>query len=75
MKLLLPLAVKVHWIETRDYQNRIENIDLSHAYLDYQETDIPEQLIETALPNSFFIVMTYDHGLDFQLCQLAKLKI
>ena len=69
VKLLLPLAVKVHWIETRDYQNRIENIDLSHAYLDYQETDIPEQLIETALPNSFFIVMTHDHGLDFQLCQ------
>ena len=30
---------------------------------------IRDRLIETALPNSFFIVMTHDHGLDFQLCQ------
>lgn len=69
VKLLLPLAVHVHWVETRDYQKMLDNIDLQHPKLDYQETDIPEQVIEYALPNSFFIVMTHDHGLDFQLCQ------
>lgn len=69
VKLLLPLSVQVHWIETRDYQSKLGMIDLNHPKLCYHETDIPESYIQTALPNSYFIVMTHDHSLDFQLCQ------
>lgn len=70
VRLLLPLSVRVHWVETRNYQTMIGGIDFHHPKLDYQETDIPEQIIDTALPNSAFIIMTHDHGLDFQLCQV-----
>ncbi|QBH18283.1 xanthine dehydrogenase accessory protein XdhC [Alcaligenes faecalis] len=65
VQILGTLPCRVLWIDERPelFPAQVpDNVSL-------EVTDIPDALIEQAPANSYFLVMTHNHGLDLALCQ------
>ncbi|HRO19319.1 xanthine dehydrogenase accessory protein XdhC [Alcaligenes sp. RM2] len=65
VQILGTLPCRVLWIDERPelFPAQVpSNVSL-------EITDIPDALIEQAPTNSYFLVMTHNHGLDLALCQ------
>lgn len=65
VQILGTLPCRVLWIDERSelFPAQVpSNVSL-------EITDIPDALIEQAPTNSYFLVMTHNHGLDLALCQ------
>ncbi len=65
VQILGTLPCRVLWIDERPelFPAQVpDNVSL-------EITDIPDALIEQAPTNSYFLVMTHNHGLDLTLCQ------
>ncbi len=61
---LRPLDARIRWIDSRE-----EGFpDDKDAYIEYVTTDHPEDEIALAPANSYFLIMTHNHTLDFSLC-------
>ena len=62
---LQPLAWPTTWVDARDgaFPEQVP------AHVNAEHTDAPEQLVDEAPTNSYFLVMTHDHQLDYQLCE------
>jgi xanthine dehydrogenase accessory factor len=65
VRALQDLPVRINWIDTRDDilppspPPGVKPIC----------SDTPEAEVDAATPNSYFLVMTHDHGLDQRLCE------
>ncbi|HLS42627.1 MAG TPA: xanthine dehydrogenase accessory protein XdhC [Paenalcaligenes sp.] len=64
--ILGSLQCRVTWVDER----ASEFPDYLPANVQIDVNDIPEEAVEQAPPNSFFVVMTHRHDLDQRLCQL-----
>ena len=65
VRSLRDLPFQVHWIDTRDGMLPA----VPPAGVNTICTDTPESEIDNAPANSYFLVMTHDHGLDQRLCE------
>ncbi len=65
VRALRDLPVRINWIDTRD---DILPQDTSPAVTAIC-TDTPEAEVDAAAADSYFLVMTHDHGLDQRLCE------
>jgi len=64
--ILGSLQCNVTWVDERasEFPNNVpDNVQII-------VNDIPEEAVEQAPPNSYFVVMTHRHDLDQRLCQL-----
>ncbi len=62
---LRDLPVRIRWVDSRENEFPVDipaNVELIC-------TDIPEAEVDTASPDSYFLVMTHEHGLDQLLCE------
>ncbi|AXI03485.1 xanthine dehydrogenase accessory protein XdhC [Aquirhabdus parva] len=69
VEALRPLDAKIRWIDSRDHGFP----EHQEAHIDYVSSDEPEDEIARAPANSYFLIMTHNHALDFRLC-LALFK-
>jgi xanthine dehydrogenase accessory factor len=78
-KIMLDLAVSLRWVDNRAEQFsqqlantlggvRHEGVRLEGAQLEEIVSDDPEKEVANMPANSYFIIMTHDHELDFKLC-------
>jgi len=65
VRIMQELPVRIRWVDTRD-DMPVPDIP---GNVEFICTDSPEAEIEAAAANSFFLVMTHDHGLDQQLAE------
>jgi xanthine dehydrogenase accessory factor len=72
----ISLANQLHHLPLRVtlIDNRKKHILSLNRYYKTKFSLIPEQEIRDASPNSAFIIVTHDHGLDFMLCYEALLR-
>lgn len=64
---LHPLGANVDWVDTRTdgFPNPLPDDIRIHR------TDEPERLVDAAPPDSFLVIATHSHALDFSLCTRA----
>ena len=70
VRALRDLPFRIHWIDTRDDilpQDPPPGVTIIC-------TDTPEAEIAAAVADSYFLVMTHDHGLDQRLCEQILLR-
>ncbi len=78
-KIMLDLPVSLRWVDNRAEQfpqpqaNALEGARHEGAQLDEIVSDDPEKEVANMPADSYFIIMTHDHELDFKLC-VATLK-
>ena len=70
VRALRDLPFRIHWIDTRD---DILPPDPPPGVTTIC-TDTPEAEIAAAVADSYFLVMTHDHGLDQRLCEQILLR-
>lgn len=63
--VLAPLGWSITWVETRDDAFPPD----VPACVRRIATDVPEACVDEAPPESAFLIMTHDHGLDYTLCE------
>jgi xanthine dehydrogenase accessory factor len=68
--MLVQLPLQLHWLDSRPGQFPPGATDYSQVMSE------PELLraLATAAPGTSFIVMTHDHGLDYELCRAVLLR-
>lgn len=65
VKIMAEMPVRIKWIDSRDDQfpaNISDNVEVICS-------DTPEAEVDNAAAESFFLVMTHDHGLDQSLAE------
>jgi len=65
VRALGDLPIRINWIDTRDDVLP----ESAPAGVNTLCSDTPEAEIDAAPPDSYFLVMTHDHGLDQRLCE------
>jgi xanthine dehydrogenase accessory factor len=68
-KIMLDLPVSLRWVDSRadQFPQLLANA-LDGAQLDEIVSDDPEKEVANMPADSYFIIMTHDHELDFKLC-------
>ncbi|MHA1523142.1 MAG: xanthine dehydrogenase accessory protein XdhC [Alphaproteobacteria bacterium] len=64
VRALAPLPFSLHWIDTRLGVFDTEEASFAHTHT----LAMPELFVDEAEKNSFFLVMTHDHGQDAEIC-------
>lgn len=64
-RALAPLGARISWVDNRE---SIFPAELP-AGTDAIGTDTPTAEVHAAPPGAYFLVLTHDHGLDFELCE------
>jgi xanthine dehydrogenase accessory factor len=69
-KIMLDLPVSLRWVDNRaeQFSQPVAN-DLEGAQLEEIISDDPAKEVANMPANSYFIIMTHDHELDFKLCE------
>lgn len=69
VNVLVDLPCRVTWVDSRESQFPPPVFLRSLSNITTVVTDCPDEVIEQAEDNSYFIVMTHNHQLDFDICQ------
>ena len=70
VKILAELPCKITWIDSREVQFPAE-ISCS---VEKRVNDFPEDEVASAVPGSYFLVMTHSHQLDEAICERILLR-
>lgn len=65
VKAMTDLPLRIRWVDSREKEFPKEVSDNVEVIC----TDIPEAEVDAAKPDSYYLVMTHEHGLDQRLCE------
>lgn len=69
VNILSALPCKVHWVDNREQQFPAASLLQSYHNVKQIVSESPCDEISAMPANSYYIVMTHNHQLDFELCQ------
>lgn len=67
-KILLDLPIRLHWVDNRAAQFTDTDVHESLSRKRIVISDMPVNEIKDMPPNAYYLIMTHDHQLDFDLC-------
>lgn len=72
VSILLGLPCKVTWVDSRAEQFPVEAVNYHNVDIVISEN--PEDDVASMPKNSFYIVMTHNHQIDFDICQKVLMR-
>ncbi len=69
IQVLATLPCHVHWIDERDAYFPAADVLAKLTNITPESNDVPEEAVDHAAPQTYFVVMTHTHARDFALAE------